>query len=139
MTTTDVTLSPAAAKRIQDIGAREGRPMMLRALLQSWLRLEFPAGVTPLFIVVENDTANLNEASVDDFRACLRAGETLYRLESEIGIPNARNAAVAAALSRDAVFICFVDDDETVAPDWFIQRASAGSPATSRRWYRESG
>jgi len=34
MTTTDLTLSPAAAKRIQAIGAREGRPMMLRVAVE---------------------------------------------------------------------------------------------------------
>jgi iron-sulfur cluster insertion protein len=34
MTTTDVTLSPAAAKRIQAIGAREGRPVMLRVAVE---------------------------------------------------------------------------------------------------------
>lgn len=34
MTTTDVTLSPAAAKRIQAIGDREGRPVMLRVAVE---------------------------------------------------------------------------------------------------------
>jgi iron-sulfur cluster insertion protein len=34
MTTTDLTLSPAAAKRIQAIGAREGRPVMLRVAVE---------------------------------------------------------------------------------------------------------
>ena len=34
MTTTDVTLSPSAAKRIQAIGAREGRPVMLRVAVE---------------------------------------------------------------------------------------------------------
>ena len=34
MPTTDVTLSPAAAKRIQAIGAREGRPVMLRVAVE---------------------------------------------------------------------------------------------------------
>ena len=34
MTTTDLTLSPAAAKRIQTIGAREGRPLMLRVAVE---------------------------------------------------------------------------------------------------------
>ena len=34
MTITDVTLSPAAAKRIQTIGAREGRPVMLRVAVE---------------------------------------------------------------------------------------------------------
>jgi iron-sulfur cluster insertion protein len=34
MTTSDLTLSPAAAKRIQAIGAKEGRPVMLRVAVE---------------------------------------------------------------------------------------------------------
>lgn len=34
MTTTDLTLSPAAAKRIQAIGAQEGRAVMLRVAVE---------------------------------------------------------------------------------------------------------
>src|SRR5678809_1743576 len=34
MTTTDLTLSPSAAQRIQAIGAREGRPVMLRVAVE---------------------------------------------------------------------------------------------------------
>ena len=34
MTTTELTLSPAAAKRIQAIGDREGRPVMLRVAVE---------------------------------------------------------------------------------------------------------
>jgi len=34
MTTTELTLSPAAAKRIQAIGAQEGRPVMLRVAVE---------------------------------------------------------------------------------------------------------
>jgi len=34
MTSTDITLSPAAAKRIQAIGAQEGRPVMLRVAVE---------------------------------------------------------------------------------------------------------
>ena len=34
MTTSDLTLSPSAAKRIQAIGAKEGRPVMLRVAVE---------------------------------------------------------------------------------------------------------
>jgi iron-sulfur cluster insertion protein len=34
MTTTDLTLSPSAAQRISAIGAREGRPVMLRVAVE---------------------------------------------------------------------------------------------------------
>ncbi|HEY6633909.1 MAG TPA: glycosyltransferase family 2 protein [Rhizobiaceae bacterium] len=101
--------------------ATRRRPAMLRALLDSWACLEFPPGVVPLFVVVENDTAALNAAAVEEFRSRLGLGDALYLVEPEIGIPYARNAAVGAALSRGAKIICFVDDDETVARDWFMQ------------------
>lgn len=122
---------PAASREKVDGGARPAvaaiccatrhRPAMLRALLESWARLEFPSGVVPLFVVVENDTAALNAGAVEQFRSRLGRGDAVYLTEPEIGIPYARNAAVAAALSRGASIICFVDDDETVAPDWFMQ------------------
>ena len=34
MTTTDVTLTPAAAKRLQSIGQTEGKPIMLRVAVE---------------------------------------------------------------------------------------------------------
>ena len=34
MTSPDITLSPSAAKRIQAIGAKEGRPVMLRVAVE---------------------------------------------------------------------------------------------------------
>jgi len=99
---------------------------MLRALLDSWACLEFPPGVAPLFVVVENDGAQQNARAVEEFGSRLGLGNALYVLEPEIGIPYARNAAVAAALSHGAEIICFVDDDETVAPDWFLQLHATG-------------
>ncbi|MEP9386462.1 glycosyltransferase [Mesorhizobium sp. KR9-304] len=101
--------------------ATRRRPKMLRALLRSWAHLEFPTGVSPVFVVIENDDTDLNATSVEHFRSGLRFGDAEYRLEPEIGIPYARNAAVAVAVSQGAEIVCFVDDDETVAPDWFMQ------------------
>lgn len=97
------------------------RPRMLSALLASWSRLSFPEAIDPVFIVVENDELAPNENIVAQARADLATGQLIYAVEPEVGIPHARNTAIQAALDRGAGFIAFVDDDETVSPDWFFR------------------
>lgn len=93
---------------------------MLQALLDSWAKLTFPDDVTPVFIIVDNDPAASMQDIVRKARGQMTVGALIYVVEPEIGIPQARNAAVRAALANDASVIAFVDDDETVAEDWFI-------------------
>jgi len=65
MTTTDLTLSPAAAKRIQAIGAQEGRAVMLRVAVEgggcSGFQYEIAVaqGANPDDLVIERDGALL--------------------------------------------------------------------------------
>lgn len=96
------------------------RPKMLRALIRSWAGLKFPDGVTPIFIIVENDQVAASRELVDSLRQDFAGRSLVYAVEPEIGIPQARNAAVRVALGLGATVICFVDDDETVAEDWFV-------------------
>jgi len=93
---------------------------MLTALIGSWSRLKFPDGIAPIFIVVENDEDAASRKLVDDLSKGFADGALVYAVEPEIGIPQARNAAVRVALGLGAKVICFVDDDETVADDWFV-------------------
>ena len=93
---------------------------MLKALIGSWSRLRFPDGIAPVFIIVENDAAAASRELVDGLRIDFADGALVYAVEPEIGIPQARNTAVHVALGLGAKFICFVDDDETVAKDWFL-------------------
>jgi len=93
---------------------------MLKALVASWARLKFPDDVTPIFIVVENDQVAASRELVDSLRQDFAGRSLVYAIESEIGIPQARNTAVRVALELGSNFICFVDDDETVAEDWFV-------------------
>jgi hypothetical protein len=97
------------------------RPRMLSALLASWSKLELPETIDPVFIVVENDELAPNEKIVAKARPGFTAGRLIYMVEPEIGIPQARNAAIQVALDHGAGFVAFVDDDETVSADWFVR------------------
>ena len=94
------------------------RPAMLAQLLWSWQGLNHPDGVKTTFLVVENDDAPTAKRAVEEFAAAVAPHEARYVLEPRIGIPFARNRAVAEMLRSDAALLLFVDDDETVAPDW---------------------
>ncbi len=66
MTTTDVTLSSSAARRIHDIGVREGRPLMLRVAVEGG----GCSGFQYLFDLVD-------EAQSDDLRIELEGSSAL--------------------------------------------------------------
>jgi succinoglycan biosynthesis protein ExoM len=66
-------------------------------------------------VVVDNDEAESAREVIDDARSWLRH-PIHYRVEKRVGIPQARNAALAAALSSD--WIAFIDDDEVPEPGW---------------------
>ena len=83
-------------------------------------------------VVVDNDEAESAREVVDDARSFVRY-PVHYRVEKRVGIPQARNTALAAALSSD--WIAFVDDDETPEPDWLdallrTQRATGADVVT---------
>jgi succinoglycan biosynthesis protein ExoM len=94
------------------------RPAMLAQLLRSWRALIQPTGVETTFLVVENNDVPTGERAVEEFAAAVAPHQVRYVLEPRIGIPFARNRAVAEMLKSDAALLLFVDDDETVAPDW---------------------
>ena len=101
MTTTDVTLSPAAAKRIQAIGAREGRPVMLRVAVEgggcSGFQYQFDLVEAP-----EADDARIEcdgaAAVVDSVSAVLLKGSEIDFVDEIAGAqfrirnPNARSS-----------------------------------------------
>ncbi len=94
------------------------RPVGLRALLESLVVLQVPSEVDLRIVVVDNDAT----ASASDLVAGYRErvpGRLDYVVEDRAGIPFARNRAVSAAGAVD--WFAFVDDDETVAPDWLVE------------------
>jgi succinoglycan biosynthesis protein ExoM len=94
------------------------RPKMLAKLLQSLSFMNRSDFAKLFFVIVENSDHKKSETVVDGFRKSV-AEQVHYELEPELGIPFARNSAVRSALKNGADLILFVDDDETVAPNWF--------------------
>ena len=101
MITTDLTLSPAAAKRIQAIGAREGRAVMLRVAVEGGgcsgfqYQFELVDQIQPDDLKVECDGA---AALVDVISLALLKGseidyiDELAGAEFKIRNPNAKSS-----------------------------------------------
>ena len=101
MTTTDLTLSPAAAKRIQAIGAQEGREVMLRVAVEGGgcsgfqYQFELVDQIQPDDLKIERDGA---AALVDVISLALLKGseidyiDELAGAEFKIRNPNAKSS-----------------------------------------------
>jgi len=107
------------ARHVSVCVATCGRPVGLESLLGALETLEIPTGVTLQVVVVDNDAAGSARAVCDEMIA-RHAYPLHYVVEKRRGIPFARNAALAVALS-DADFVAFIDDDEIPEPDWLAE------------------
>jgi glycosyltransferase involved in cell wall biosynthesis len=93
------------------------RPEMLTQLLLSLSVLERPDGWEVWFLIVDNDPGGSGRPAID--AVTVRYGGSLhYVVESEPGIPFARNRALREAIDRGAALLCFLDDDEIPDPRW---------------------
>lgn len=96
------------------------RPQMFSELLESFEKLQVPEGVRLVFLFAENDDALSMEALVAAFSQRIGWPAKLG-LETEPGIPLARNHVLDMALAEGCDFLTFVDDDETVDPQWLVE------------------
>lgn len=88
------------------------RPDGLQRLLDSIDGMNPVAGVATSAVVIENDAPH-------DRRPRPGTLPLEHHFETRPGIPAARNRSLEAALSDPSVtHLAFLDDDETVAPDW---------------------
>ena len=94
------------------------RPVGLRALLESLVLLHVPREIDLRIVVVDNDATGSASDLVASYRERV-PGHLVYVVEERAGIPFARNRGVSAA--GDVDWFAFVDDDETVAPEWLIE------------------
>lgn len=102
--------------KIAVAAATRGRPDMFGALLASLQGLHAPDGVELLFIFVQNDAAL---TIGDALKAFERPAKAV--LETELGIPFARNMALDVARAEGCHWLAFLDDDEQAAPDWIVR------------------
>ena len=91
---------------------------MREALLRSCSSLIIPEEVTVTFLVIENDTEERSKDLIQTLHPIFKSSELVYALETEPGIPFARNRAARESLEMESNILLFVDDDEEVASDW---------------------
>lgn len=70
-----------------------------------------------LRVVVVDNEVSAHTKAVCDAAAAELGLDLQYVPESRVGIPHARNAALAAVTPADD-WLCFVDDDEVPSPNW---------------------
>ena len=99
-----------------------GRPGYLSTLLTS-LRNMSGFSFECIFVIVENNKTLTVGTLVRDFANSVRY-PVLTDCEKQIGISFARNRVLEIACREEADLLAFVDDDETVHPDW-LQRLVA--------------
>lgn len=105
----------SAPVRIAVAIATRERPSGLARLLSALAALRAPNEAEVLLVVVDNDPAGSARAVVE---ATPLPWPVRYQIEPRPGVSHARNRALAVACDVDA--IAFVDDDETVGPDWLV-------------------
>ncbi len=100
------------------------RPLMLKALLESFSALRIPADMELCFLIVDNDPQGSAYWLAAEFEARIKLR---YVVEPETGIPFARNRALREAHALGAGFLAFIDDDETADPDWLVELAASAN------------
>lgn len=110
-------------RKVVVAAATRRRPGMLGQLLTSWAALCVPEGVEAAFLIVENDDTPRARDQV--LGAAGLPGPIHYALETVPGIPMARNRGFQEADRLGADLLLYVDDDETVAPDWLAEILAA--------------
>lgn len=102
------------------------RPEGLLKLLHSLQRQRNISGMLSFkitVIVVDNDAERSAEATVNSFKE-VKNFSVKYIVEPAQGIPLARNAGMDAVPS-DALFFCFIDDDEWAGDTWVAELLAA--------------
>jgi succinoglycan biosynthesis protein ExoM len=95
-----------------------GRPKMLAELLDSLHKQSIFATDNNIeIVIVDNDSSQSALPTFLSFQKSFPC-KIDYLTEGRRGIPFARNKVLDHAVSRQATYIAFIDDDETASPDW---------------------
>ncbi|MFT4737629.1 MAG: succinoglycan biosynthesis protein ExoM [Cyclobacteriaceae bacterium] len=95
------------------------RPQMLANCLLSLCDLELPEAYQVKLMVIDNDESGSAQAVFNTLVSKLPM-KAEYLIEKSRGIVHMRNRVLEKAVSEEASFIAFIDDDETVEPSWLI-------------------
>lgn len=115
------SIIPLPERRICVGTITRGRPLMLQNLLRSYAEMRVPEGVCLHFVIVENNDRPTLLETIETFRGQLPQWRIQFELEPRLGIAFARNRVLDCALGAHDDLLTFVDDDETVEPDWLVQ------------------
>jgi len=97
--------------------ATRHRAEKLRRLLESLVGTSSSPNISWRCVVIENDDDPQCETLVTSFADRIKI---IYGVEHRQGIPFARNR-ILDLLTENDDFLAFVDDDETVDPDWLMR------------------
>jgi glycosyltransferase involved in cell wall biosynthesis len=95
------------------------RPDLLNNLLSKTTQVKIPTDSNIIFLIIDNDPQGSARTIVENYQA--EAENIRYVIETERGIPFARNRAIDEAASLEADVLCFIDDDEYPDQDWLIR------------------
>jgi len=101
------------------------RPRMLAELIKSFGHMELPENCEVRCLIVENDKEPNTKDLVYSLFPLPNGLEVDYVLETDLGIPQARNRAAREALESRADVMTFVDDDEIVDEHWLSELVSS--------------
>ncbi|SNS59242.1 Glycosyltransferase, GT2 family [Ekhidna lutea] len=95
------------------------RPEMLKRSLRSLVDLITPEGTELLLLVCENGNSSDALGIVENIKTRLNLN-VIFFYEKKAGIVFMRNAILEKALSEQASYLAFFDDDEEVTPHWLL-------------------
>ena len=93
------------------------RPVMLARALDSLKNIRVPEDVVVRLVLVDNDALGSAKAVYEKYSEYLPF-QSEYQIENKRGISNVRNTILSRALSLNAQYLAFFDDDERVCEDW---------------------
>ncbi len=96
------------------------RPAGLARLLGALRDLRLPDAALEIRLVVVDNDPEASARAVCDALGSRLPFSISYLVEKRRGIPQARNAALGAAMAT-ADFVAFLDDDEVPEPDWLAE------------------
>lgn len=93
---------------------------MLEQTLISLGAMRLPENAEVSFLVVENDLSARSEGLILEARSRLGLPGLHYLLESNVGIPMARNRGAMFSVQNGADLLAFIDDDEAADENWLL-------------------